>query len=197
MQTLQLDITKKYSYSDYLTWFDERRMELYDGFVKLMTPAPSRLHQSLLGKFVYSITSFFYKDNKKCNIFFAPFDVRLPNNGEKANDKIFTVVQPDLCVVCDESKLDDKGCIGAPDFIVEIVSKGNVDRDVKDKFRLYEKHKVKEYWIVFPLENVLQVFLLDKVGKYKLDGIYTAKDKVKVNIFKGELVIDLKEIFKN
>ena len=197
MQTLQLDITKKYSYSDYLSWFDDKRRELYEGFVKLMTPAPSRLHQNLAGEMYFNIRSFFKKDNKKCQIYYAPFDVRLPNNGEKANDKIFTVVQPDLCVVCDDSKLDDKGCIGAPDFIVEIVSKGNVDRDVKDKFRLYEKHKVKEYWIVFPLENVLQVFLLDKVGKYKLDGIYTAKDKVKVNIFKGELVIDLKEIFKN
>ncbi len=195
MQTLQLDITKKYSYSDYLTWFDERRMELYDGFVKLMTPAPSRLHQK--SSVILSRDISVFLKNKKCQIYYAPFDVRLPSNGEKDNSKIFTVVQPDICVICDESKLDDKGCIGAPDFIVEIVSKGNVDRDVKDKFRLYEKHKVKEYWIVFPLENVLQVFLLDKVGKYKLDGIYTAEDKVKVNIFKGELVIDLKEIFKN
>ncbi len=119
----------------------------------------------------------------------------MTNNGEKDDNKIFTVVQPDICIICDESKLDDKGCIGAPDFVLEIVSKGSAKRDLKDKFGLYEKHKIKEYWIVLPLENVLQVFLLDENEKYKLKGVYTKNDKVKVNIFKEKLEIDLKKVF--
>jgi len=161
---LQLDLTKRYNFADYLTWADDKRRELIDGFIKMMTPAPSTNHQRIEISLAREISWFLKK--KKCEVFIAPFDVRLLNSGnEKENEKIFTIVQPDICVICDRSKLDEKGCVGSPDMIVEIVSPSNTKHDTEDKFRLYEKHGVREYWIVFPYEKTINVFLLGDAGK--------------------------------
>ncbi len=193
MTTLNLDINKRYTYADYLTWMDDKRRELFDGMVKLMTPAPSMRHQEL--SFNLSGILRNYLIHKSCKGFAAPSDVRLPKGKNKQDETIYTVLQPDLYVVCDLSKLDEKGCLGAPDFIIEIVSTGNSKRDFQDKFEIYQKHGVREYWIVNPNDENVNVFVLDENGKYQLRGMFADDDKIPVNIFDGDLKIDLTEVF--
>jgi Uma2 family endonuclease len=161
MEIVNIDFNRKYTFADYLTWLDDKRRELINGFVKMMTPAPSRLHQKISSEIHGQFWSQLKK--QKCEVYHAPFDVRFPSKeGEYNDDKIETVVQPDITVICDKSKLDGKGCIGAPDLIVEIVSHASVKRDVEEKFKLYEKYGVKEYWIVHPNDETVNVFILDK-----------------------------------
>jgi len=190
---LQLDLTKRYTYADYLTWFDDARRELIDGFVRLLFPAPRRIHQRIAGDLYGIIWNFLKKE--KCQLFSSPFDVRLPKNGEKDGNQIYTIVQPDICVVCDLTKLDDYGCLGAPDLIIEIVSPSNTKYDVETKFQLYQRHGVREYWTVFPHDKMVNVFLLDEAEKYQFIGAYAEDSKVPVQIFNGELQIDLAEVF--
>ncbi len=150
-----LDLTKQYTYSDYLLWQFSERVELIKGFIKKMSPAPSRKHQKVSMNLSYVLTSFFKK--KKCNLYAAPFDVRLPiKNGKKDT----TIVQPDLCVICDEAKLDDQGCNGAPDLVVEILLPNNSKYDVDTKFNLYQESEVKEYWVIEPTEKIVLVYTL-------------------------------------
>jgi Uma2 family endonuclease len=194
MDTLNLDLSKRYTYADYLTWLDDKRRELFNGFVKMMTPAPSRIHQRISANLVRVWGNCLF--NKKCEVYHAPSDVRLPkNNKNKTNKAICTVVQPDLYVVCDLSKLDNQGCLGAPDLIIEIVSPKNSKRDIKDKFEIYQEHGVREYWIVNPNDENVNVFILDEKGKYQFVGMYAGDDKIPVNIFNGDLAIDLMEVF--
>ncbi len=154
-QFSELDLTKEYTYSDYLMWQFTERVELIKGFIKKMSPAPSRIHQTIAINITVKLSQ--YLENKSCSLFFAPFDVRLPVKNSKSNT---TVVQPDLCIICDEQKLDDKGCNGAPDLIVEILSPNNSKYDVDTKFRLYEESGVKEYWMVEPIEKIVLVYTL-------------------------------------
>ncbi|TAF78490.1 MAG: Uma2 family endonuclease [Sphingobacteriales bacterium] len=154
-QFSDLDVNKEYTYSDYLLWQFSERVELIKGFIKKMSPAPSRIHQTIAKNITIKFSQ--YLDNKPCSLFFAPFDVRLPVKNSKSNT---TVVQPDLCIICDESKLDDKGCNGAPDLIVEILSPNNSKHDVDTKFRLYQESGVKEYWMVEPIEKIVLVYTL-------------------------------------
>ena len=193
METLQLDLNKRYTFADYLTWMDDKRRELINGFVKLMSPAPKIIHQRISRKLTLKLGIFL--ENKSCEMFYSPADVRLPNNGETSNDKIYTVVQPDLFVVCDKGKLDEKGCLGAPDFIIEILSKSSAKHDAKTKYALYEKHGVKEYWIVHPEEQTVLVYILNESGKFENVGIFAQDEKVKVNIF-DDFYIDLGEVFE-
>jgi len=190
---LDLDMTKRYTYADYLTWFDEKRRELIDGFIHLMS-APVRIHQEILTEFNFLLMSFVKKRKGKCKIYYAPFDVRLPKDNVKDDDKIYDVVQPDICVICDPSKLDDKGCIGAPDLIVEVLSPSTAQYDKNKKFNLYEKFGVREYWIVDPYAKTVHVFLLQSDGKYDSGIMYQCDEKTPVHIFDG-LIIDLKELF--
>jgi len=195
MEIIDLDLNKRYTFADYLTWLDDKRRELIDGFVNIMTPAPSRLHQRVLGDFHYNFKKFLL--NKKCEVYVAPFDVRFPSKkGEMSDDKIYTVVQPDICIICDESKLDSKGCIGAPDLIVEILSLSTVKKDIEDKYKLYQENGVKEYWIVQPNDETLTVFMLEN-GKYHHQGIYTRGSKVNVGIFGGKMSVDLDFVFRD
>ncbi len=133
----QLDFNKVYSYADYLKWQFEERLELIKGKIFAMSPAPSTRHQKISGNCVHFISNYFHKH--KCSYFHAPFDVRLIDKTKscKADKDVYTVVQPDLCIICDNNKIDEKGCIGAPDLIIEIVS-GKSKREVKEKFALYE-----------------------------------------------------------
>ena len=192
---LDLDMTKRYTYADYLTWIDEKRRELIDGFIHLMS-APSTIHAQLSFNWVFRAGTFFRKRKGRCRIFYAPFDVRLPKEGSKEDDKIYDVVQPDICVICDLTKIDEKGCIGAPDLIVEILSPSTAQYDKNKKFNLYEKFGVREYWIVDPKEKTVQVFLWQPDGKYDTGTIYKCDEKAPVHIFEG-LVIDLKELFED
>ena len=195
MEPLNISLNKRYTYADYLTWLDEKRRELINGFVHLMTPAPARKHQEISGKIYLEIGNYLL-DKNSCKVYTAPFDVRLPKSEkEKTDEKIFTVVQPDLCVVCDPSKLDDKGCIGAPDLIIEIISPSTSKKDIIDKYKVYEESGVKEYWIVNPNDENINVFVLDKNGVYQLNGMYAGDMKIKVSIF-DDLEISLEDIFK-
>jgi Uma2 family endonuclease len=190
-----IDTNKRYSFADYLTWLDDKRRELFEGIVKVISPAPGRIHQQISTDLLFIFRSFL--NGKLCKVYHAPFDVRLPINGEKEDNEIFTIVQPDICIVCDPAKLDDRGCLGAPDLIVEIVSPSSNQTDVKDKYVIYEKAGVKEYWIVFPFERVLSVFELKNGGKYHSKGMFTPGDMVPVMIFDGNLVVDVSELFAN
>lgn len=194
MEALNLDLNKRYTYADYLTWMDDVRRELFDGFIKMMSPAPSRRHQRISLK----LSRFFdvFLDNKTCEVYHAPSDVRLPEGKNSNTDKqIYTVLQPDVYVICDLSKMDDRGCLGAPDLVIEIISPKNSQRNTRDKFEIYQEHGVREYWIVSPNDEIVNVFVLDEIGKFQFVGIYAKDDKIPVNIFNGELKIDLTEVF--
>ena len=192
--TLDLDETKRYTYADYLTWLDDRRMELINGFIHFFS-APMRRHARISSKVYSAFYNFIERNNGKCHVYYAPFDVRLPLHGSKKDNKIYDVVQPDICVICDLSKLDDKGCIGAPDLVVEVLSPSTLKYDWNYKFNLYEAAGVKEYWIVDPKAKVANVFLLQPDGKYDLGTVYECNQKAPVHIFEG-LEIDLNELFE-
>lgn len=154
----QLDFNKLYTYADYLRWKFDERVELFKGKIFKMSPAPNRKHQEISGTLFGLFFNIFR--NHPCKLYAAPFDVRLPRKNEQGND-IHTVVQPDLCVVCDMNKLDDKGCIGAPDLIIEILSPGNSKKEMKNKFQIYEESGVKEYWMINPLDEFVLVNVLE------------------------------------
>jgi Uma2 family endonuclease len=189
---LLLDPQKRYTYADYLTWLDDKRRELVDGFIRMMSPAPRERHQSVNGDLFGELRNIVKRYKGKCKVYHAPFDVRLPKNGEKEDAKIYTVVQPDICIVCDPAKIDERGCLGAPDFVAEIVSFSTAKYDATQKFKLYESVGVREYWMVYPSEGI-EVFLLQSEGKYD-GGTRYETGKVPVHIFDG-LEIDLKDIF--
>ena len=190
---LVLDINKRYSYADYLKWADDKMRELVDGFIRMMSPAPGTTHQEVSGDLFAQLHRVIKKNKGKCKVYPAPFDVRLPKNGETEDDRIFTVVQPDICVVCDPSKIDKRGCIGAPDLVVEIQSHSTAKYDLTAKFTLYETAGVREYWVVYPYEDVIEVFLLQPDGKYD-DGTKYDGGKIPVHIFDG-CEIDLADVF--
>jgi Uma2 family endonuclease len=183
-----LDLTKKYSYSDYLLWHFQERVELIKGFISKMSPAPNLGHQRVS----QNLSGCFYENfkRKSCNVFVAPFDVRLPIKTEK---KDTTVVQPDLCIVCDESKLDKQGCNGVPDLIVEIISPNNTKHDLYTKFNLYQEAGVLEYWIIEPLEKMLIIYTL-KNQEYIGLRPQTEDENVKSPLF-PELQIALEDVF--
>ncbi|MBU0568386.1 Uma2 family endonuclease [bacterium] len=182
---------ERFTYGDYLKWPDEERWELIDGIAYDMSPAPSRWHQEIVGELYRQISN--YLLNKPCQVYVAPFDVRLPEFDE-ANEEIETVVQPDIVIVCDKNKLDRAGCRGAPDILIEILSPYTAKKDLVTKYHLYERHKVKQYWIFDPATEEVVVFML-KGDKYGEPKEYKKEDKVRVDIL-PDLEIDLSIIFK-
>lgn len=191
-----LNANKRYTYADYLTWLDDKRRELLDGFIRLMSPAPSSAHAQVSIELAVLFKIFIKQNDGKCQVFCAPFDVRLPKNpDEVANDKIFTVVQPDICIICDESKIDKRGCLGAPDMIVEILSGSSLKYDLNNKFNLYEEAGVKEYWVVTPEEPNVIVFLLQNNGKYDNGAVYEDDMDVPVQTLPG-LNLKVRDIYQ-
>ena len=190
-----LDLTKQYSYADYLTWQFVERVELLKGFIRNMA-APSPMHQEISTELLMCFRNYLKANKAKCTVFPAPFDVRLYNYKKSvlADKEIYSVVQPDLCVICDKSKIDSKGCAGSPDLIIEILSPSNSKTEVQDKFQLYQENGVGEYWIVFPYEKIVQKFILVD-EKYSLEKIYAEDDIAIPNLF-PDLEIDLKEVFE-
>ncbi|MBI5583091.1 MAG: Uma2 family endonuclease [Deltaproteobacteria bacterium] len=182
---------RKFTYQDYLGWDDNERWELIDGEVYNMTPAPSRAHQEILGALFN--TFYNYLSDRSCKVYVAPFDVRLPESDQTEMD-VINVVQPDLTVVCDPSKLDEKGCQGSPDLIVEIISPSTAAHDYIKKLALYERRQVPEYWVVHPVDKTVMVFLLTDNREYGKPRIYAGEDPVPVTLF-PDLVIELKKIF--
>ncbi|MBT9096881.1 Uma2 family endonuclease [Methylovulum psychrotolerans] len=192
----QLDLNASYSYADYLTWQFDEAVELIKGKISLMCPAPNVKHQRI--SIALSSRLFYFLENKPCNAFAAPFDVRLYDRRKSllADKEVTTVVQPDICVICDGSKLDEQGCNGAPDWIIEILSKGNSKKEVKTKHALYAESGVKEYWLVFPYEEVISQFVLDDgAQQYRLLNSYAGDDKAVSYLF-PDLAVDLAVLFK-
>lgn len=185
------DPSLRYTYADYLKWKYEERLELFRGKIFKLS-APNTKHQEISGKISFRIYSFL--ESRECKVFAAPFDVRLPVRNKKRDHEITTVVQPDICVICDKSKIDDKGCLGAPDLIIEILSPGNTEKEVKLKFELYEESGIKEYWVVYPAEENIAVFILEEDGKYGGAKIYAGKDEIKSIAVKGFKIL-VKDIF--
>ena len=140
-----IDPTLTYSYAHYLTWLFDERVELIKGQVFKMSPAPSPYHQQISVRLASEL--FVFLKNRKCKVYTAPFDVRFPKESTEDKD-IYTVLQPDICVICDLAKLDTRGCIGAPDIVVEILSPGNNKTELLNKYSVYEESGVKEYWVV-------------------------------------------------
>jgi Uma2 family endonuclease len=183
----------KFTYGDYLEWLDGERWELIDGEVFNMTPAPSRTHQKSLGAIFTAFHT--YLEDKSCEVYMAPFDVRLPE-GDQSEKNITTVVQPDLTVICDPAKLDEKGCLGSPDLIIEIISPSTAAHDYIEKLALYERRQVPEYWIVHPVDKTAMVFQLNDNHEYGKPRIYAGDHQIQVGLF-PDLVIDLKKVFKD
>jgi len=184
---------ERYTYADYLNWRNDERWEIIGGEPYLMSPAPSSEHQRILMEIASQLHT--YLRGKNCTVFPAPFDVRL-SQGEEKDDETENVVQPDLVVVCDRDKIDKRGCKGAPDLIIEILSYSTAKKDLNDKFNLYEQTGVKEYWVVFQGEEVVEVYQLNDSKRYEKSGTYHSSDQIKVGIL-PELEIDLSLVFQN
>lgn len=188
----QLDLTKLYSYADYFKWKFKERVELIRGMIYKMSPSPSSTHQLVSANLFLRVGLFF--ERRRCKAFFAPFDVRLPDSRKQTDDElVFTVVQPDLCVICDPAKIDKRGCIGAPDLVVEILSPGSTKKDRQIKFGLYEKNGVKEYWLVEPAIKMIRVYVL-REGKYIGIKPFTEDDEMASPLF-PELKFNVGEVF--
>ncbi len=188
----QLDLDGTYTYADYLLWRIDERLELIKGKIFKMSPAPSLVHQRISTQLQGAL--FNYLKGSSCDLFSAPFEVRLYNDKKSkvAFREIYTVVQPDLCVICDQNRLDEKGCLGAPDLIIEILSPGNSKKEMNEKFDLYEESGVREYWLVEPSENAVYIYVLNEEGKYI--GLKPVTNILKSSIF-PDLEINLEEIF--
>jgi Uma2 family endonuclease len=191
----QLDLKKRYSYADYLTWSFDERLELIKGWIYKMSPAPKRKHQAVSGNLFFEMKKYFNSCN--CQVYEAPFDVRLKKN-KGSDSEVDSVVQPDISVFCDLSKLDDRGAIDAPDLVVEITSDSTMKKDYNEKFNLYEENGVQEYWIVNPDIHSLEIFTrIEK--KFESIGVFNIHDgATEVNsIMFPELNVSLIEIFKD
>lgn len=176
----QLDIHATYTYADYLKWQFDDLLELIKGKIFFMSPAPRSGHQEIAGNIYAEIHQ--YLKRKTCKVYTAPFDVRFPVKGQA---DIYTVVQPDICIICDREKIDEWGCIGAPNMIVEVVSPSTAKKDFNEKYNLYEEEGVQEYWIVLPKEKAVTVYLLDESGKFVLSNIYETPGNIPVHVLAG------------
>jgi len=177
---------KRYTYADYYAWDDGKRWEIIDGIPYAMSPAPSRTHQRILVELVGQLRDFL--KGKPCEVFPAPFDVRLNALGDGDTD----VFQPDILVVCDEAKLDEKGCNGAPDMVIEILSPSTAMRDRLLKFNAYQRAGVREYWIVDPDSKTVLVCILE--NENYIARSYGESDAVPVHVLEG-CTISLTDIF--
>jgi len=192
MKFADLDLSKTYTYADYFKWKFDERVELIKGKIFPMNPAPNRFHQELSG-YIYNKLYTFLTD-KSCKVYSAPFDVRIPRKS-KDDKSIITVLQPDLCVICDLSKLDKRGCLGVPDIVVEILSPGNNAKELIKKHEIYEEAQVKEYWVVSPQDQWLRVYTLID-GKFKESPFLVPSDVFTSSVLSG-LSINLTDLFKD
>lgn len=184
--------SRSYKYKDYLSWAEGERVEIIHGQAYAMTPAPSRIHQEVLGELYRLFAN--YLHGKSCSVYLAPFDVRLPKGNERDED-IDTIVQPDLSVICDPGKLDERGCKGAPDLVIEIISPGSLKLDITLKKNLYDQTGVKEYWVVYPLEKIVMVYKRsDPKNKFDDGEVYHKDASVPVGIF-PDFAIELDQVF--
>ena len=189
----QLDLNHTYSYADYLGWKFTEWVEVLKGKIFPMA-APLEYHQRISMKLTGILFNFF--DNRPCRVYSAPFDVRLYNKTKslEAEKDIFTVVQPDLCVICDLEKIDRRGCLGAPDLVIEILSEGNSEKEMNIKYQIYEESGVREYWIVQPETQSVLRFVANEDGIFIGLKPTTISETLRSAIF-SELTIDLQKVF--
>ena len=180
----------RYSYDDLLSWPENERYELYDGFPVAMA-SPSILHQSIVGELFAQFHAFL--KGKPCKVYVSPVDVRLFESSGDAPSDVDTVLVPDLLINCDQSKVDRRGIHGAPDLIVEVLSDSTKRYDLHTKRRLYEIAGVREYWIVEPERRIVQVYTLEG-QRYKAAAVYTPLSTVPVGVLEG-CAIDLRTVF--
>lgn len=178
---LALRKEQRYTYADYLEWPDDARYELIDGEAFLMAPAPLIEHQEIAGEVYHQLRN--QLDGQPCRPYIAPVDVRLPRKDE-ADAAIDTVVQPDVLVVCDPSKIDRRGVRGAPDWLLEVLSPSTAAHDQIAKRRTYERAGVREYWLVHPGDRTLTVYVLEN-GQYGRPEIYELKDETPIGVLPG------------
>ena len=182
---------KIYTYADYKNSPEGERIEIINGHVYDMSPAPSRIHQGIIMELAAEIRNYIKSNNSPCKVYPAPFDVLLTD--EKDIDNCKNIVQPDISVICDKNKLTDKGCVGAPDLIIEVVSPFNPSNDYIRKLNLYTQFKVREYWIINPMEQTIFVYRLDDNMQYAAPKSYTFNDIIKVGIY-NNLEINFKDL---
>ena len=175
---------ERYTYADYLTWDEDIRCELIRGVPQMMA-APSGTHQTILGNLHIDLGSFLR--GKQCQVFVAPYDVRL--NATTWDD---IVVQPDIVVVCDRSKTSDSGCKGAPDLIIEVLSPSSTKHDRITKMQLYKDAGVREYWIVDPKRRAIEVHVLES-GE-RMNYFYGKANSIPVHVLDG-FEIPMENIF--
>ena len=184
--------TKKHTYADYLSWPENERWEIVDGIPYLQS-APKWQHQRISSELHRQLSNFLI--DKPCWVFASPFDLCLAEY-EENDDDISNILQPDIVIVCDQTKLRKTGYFGIPDFIIEISSPSTARQDRVVKFNKYEKAGVAEYWIVEPEGKYINVFTLQENKRYGRPEAYTEEDKVQLSLF-PDLIIDLAAVFKD
>lgn len=192
---MSLPIEKtSYTFADYLVWEENEHIELLNGELIMMAP-PSTRHQLISGELFRQLANFL--EGKKCRVFHAPFGVRLFEEKNDKPENIQTVFEPDISVICDLNKLDKYGCKGAPDFIIEVLSPSTQKHDRIIKLQQYQRAGVKEYWIISPEDETVQIFLLDNTQNILFPvELYEKNDIAKVNTLEG-CFIELKKVFNN
>ena len=181
----------RYTFADVLTWEENERIEIVNGEAVMMAP-PSSIHQEISGALFAQLYN--YLEGKQCRVYAAPFAVRLFERDEDSPEDVDTMVEPDLSVICDRSKIDKRGCKGAPDLIIEILSPSTRRHDRLVKMGLYQRAGVREYWIVNPEDRTVQVMLQDGAGSLRIHEDYGQEDTAKVNVLDG-CFIDLRKVF--
>jgi len=181
----------RHTYAEYCSWPEDVRYELIDGQAYTMSPGPNRRHQELVVEVLRQVADAL--EGTGCRVYVAPFDVRLPRGSEE-DDDIDTVVQPDVMVVCDRTKLDDRGCRGAPDWVIEVLSPSSASHDQILKRAVYERHGVREYWLIHPVDLVVTVYRLVDSAYGKPD-IYELKDTLSCGIL-PDVVIDWARVLR-
>lgn len=172
---------RRYTFADVLTWDESEQVEIIGGEV-FMRGTPSRLHQEISGEMFRQLAN--YLEGKKCRVYHPPFAVRLFELDGDSPEDVDTMVEPDLTIVCDHDKLDEDGCKGAPDMVVEILSPSTQRHDRLVKLGLYQRAGVREYWIVSPEAETVEVFLLED-GRFTPRGFYEKTDIAKVHVLEG------------
>lgn len=181
---------KSYTLADALAWPGDLRIELIDGQPVMMTP-PKREHQRISGALFAQL--YYFLQGKPCQVYAAPFAVRPFEKSDDSAEDVNTMVEPDISVVCSSDKLDEIGCKGAPDLVIEILSDSTKRHDRVVKFNLYQRAGVREYWLVDPSLHTVQVYTLED-GRYNAAEAYTTAAEVPVGILPG-CVINLRQVF--
>lgn len=177
---MSLAQTNLYTEDDYYNLSEGVRAELIEGDLIYNQAAPSRIHQTMLGELYTVINNYIKSKDGFCRVYPAPFAVKLREDRK-------TIVEPDISVICDKNKLTDRGCTGAPDWIIEIVSPSNSSHDYILKLNLYANAGVREYWIVDPYKERIFVYRLEQ-EHFEVET-YTFHDCIPAGIY-ADLQID-------